>query len=46
MVKRVVDKLEPLVEEVPVMVDIPEDSEVEEEPQSIQKSKKPRTEKQ
>lgn len=38
MVKK---SLEPLVEEQPVMVDIPSDD--EEEPKTIQKSKKPRT---
>ena len=44
--------LEPIVkplvdeEEVPVIADIPSDSEPEEEPKSIQKSKRPRTEKQ
>lgn len=43
MPKKIVEKLEPLVEEVPVMVDIPEESEVEEEPKLIQKSKKPKT---
>ena len=46
MPRKIVDKLESLVEEVPVMVDIPEDSEVEEEPKTIEKSKRPRTEKQ
>lgn len=46
MVKKVLEPIvEPLVdeEEAPVMVDIPSDSEHEEEPKSIQKSKKPRT---
>jgi hypothetical protein len=42
MVKKVVDKID-VLEETPVMVDLPEESDVEEEPKSIQKSKKPRT---
>ena len=42
MPKKIVEKLEPLVEEVPVMVDIPEESEVEEEPKLTQMSKKPK----
>ena len=45
MVKKVVETIE-VLEESPVAVDIPTDSEVEEEPKSIQKSKRPRTEKQ
>ena len=45
MVKKVVESLEVLEEEVPVLADIPDESE-EEEPQTIQKSKRPRTEKQ
>ena len=36
----------PFVEETPVISDIPTDSEVEEEPKSVRKSKRPRTEKQ
>ena len=42
MPKKIVEKLEPIVE-VPVMVDIPEESELEEEPKLIQKSKEPKT---
>lgn len=45
MPKKSVIALDPLVEEVPVIADIPDESE-EEEPQTIQKSKRPRTEKQ
>ena len=45
MPKKSVVALDPLVEEVPVIADIPDESE-EEEPQTIQKSKRPRTEKQ
>ena len=44
MVKQVVEKLE-VLGEVHVICDIPSESEVEEEPKSIQKSEKPRTEK-
>jgi predicted trehalose synthase len=43
MPKKVLESIvEPLVEEEPIIADIP-DSEPEEEPKSIQKSKKPRT---
>jgi hypothetical protein len=45
MVKKVDSKIE-VLEETPVISDIPSDSEPEEEPQTIQKSKRPRTEKQ
>ena len=46
MPKKLETVVVPLVEETPVISDIPADSEVEEEPKSIQKSIRPRTEKQ
>lgn len=46
MPKKLETVVVPLLEETPVISDIPADSEVEEEPKSIQKSKRPRTEKQ
>ena len=41
MPKKLETVVVPLVEETPVISDTPADSEVEEEPKSIQKSKRP-----